>query len=71
MKPRKRPQCRIRCKHCGAEKEVDNEQYEVGQELVPYAGGGDYGYCFKCKKKGVIVIGVPQAEPRKVVGWNL
>jgi hypothetical protein len=50
---------------------VDDEKYDVGQELIPYPGGGGYGQCFKCKKTGVIVIAVPQPTPAKVVGWNL
>jgi hypothetical protein len=69
--PKKRPQRKIRCKHCGAEKEVDMEQCSVGDELIPYAGGGSYGYCWRCKKKGVIVILVPQDKPKKAIGWNL
>jgi hypothetical protein len=47
------------------------EQYNVGDELIPYAGGGAYGYCWRCKKKGVIVISVPTCTPNKAVGWNL
>lgn len=70
-KQRLRPQCTIRCRHCNAVKETDDEQYEVGQELIPYAGGGSYGYCWRCHKKGVLVIRVPQDEPKKAVGWNL
>jgi hypothetical protein len=70
-RPKKRPQCTIRCKHCNAVKETDDEKYDVGQELIPYAGGGSYGYCWRCKKKGVIVIRVPNFEIKKAHGWNL
>jgi hypothetical protein len=46
------------------------EKYDVGYELIPYAGGGDYGYCFSCKKPGMIVIEVPQYKPRQPEGWT-
>jgi hypothetical protein len=70
-KQKQRPQCTIRCKHCGSVKETDNEKYDVGQELIPYPGGGQYGYCWRCKKKGVIVIKVPQEKVKRPIGWNL
>jgi len=65
----KPPQCVARCKHCGSVKELDMQQYSVGDELIPYPGGGDYGYCWKCKKKGMIIIEVPRYPPKGPVGW--
>lgn len=63
------PKAKIRCKHCGATTEILMQKYSVGEELLPYSGGDNYGICFRCKKTGMIVISVPQYPPTPPAGW--
>lgn len=46
------------------------EQYKIGDVLQPFAGGGTYGRCLRCKRTGLRVVEIPKDEPIKPVGWN-
>jgi hypothetical protein len=44
--------------------------HNIGDKLNAYAGGGDYGYCFKCKRTGgLTVTEVPKPKAKTPVGW--
>jgi hypothetical protein len=59
------------CIHCGwSHPNLENEQYQAGQIIMPYPGGGRYGYCLRCKKQGLRILTVPAAEVDQPEGWS-
>jgi len=65
-----RLKAKAKCPSCGATRPVPMEQYEIGQTLQPFPGGGNYGYCLRCKRSGLVVVEVPKEEAKKPVGWR-
>lgn len=62
---------KIKCNSCGAEDWTELRAYQVGDVLKQYAGGGDYGFCRRCKKTNtMVVIGVPQPVQTQNPGWT-
>jgi ribosomal protein L37E len=57
------------CIHCGMMHTIEMRQHEVGQILMPYEGGGDYGRCLRCGKEGLRVETIPHPVVRKPKGW--
>ena len=67
----KRPKATVTCKRCGATRIIADERYEINQVLQPYAGGGNYGHCLKCKRTGTMqVTQIPVEKPKKPMGWR-
>lgn len=46
------------------------EKYKVGEILMPYPGGGNYGRCMRCKRVGLQVMEIPKEVPQQPVGWR-
>jgi hypothetical protein len=61
---------KIKCNHCGFESMTEYAQYQVGDILKAYAGGGDHGFCGRCKRTDtMVVIEMPAESPKAAPGW--
>lgn len=49
---------------------IEDRGYLVGQVLKPFAGGGNYGKCLRCRKSALKITKIPEAEPIKPIGWH-
>lgn len=60
------------CKQCGALRKLPHDKHELGQILKPYAGGGDYGHCLRCRRTATLMIIElpPPPKPILPVGWT-
>lgn len=58
------------CQGCGLAHKIEDQDYQVGQLLKPYAGGGKYGMCLRCKKTMLKITKTPEPSPIKPVGWH-
>ncbi len=62
---------KTKCNFCGAEHMIEYGQYQVGDVLKPYPGGGKYGHCIRCQRTGtMVVIFIPQKSPKAIPGWS-
>ena len=70
--PRNQRMATAQCKECGAKRQIPDANYTLGQMLKPYAGGGDYGYCLRCKRTGTLMIIElpPQGPILPPTGWT-
>lgn len=61
---------KIKCESCGFETMTESRGFTVGDRLIRYDGGGDYGFCGRCKRTNtMIVIEVPQPKQVPARGW--
>lgn len=65
----RRPKAKVICTSCGASRSVPMEKFSVGDILKPFAGGGTFGRCLKCKRTGLRVVEVPQEPLKRPRGW--
>jgi len=65
-----RPEGKAACIHCGMVHKIRIDKHELGQIMLPYAGGGNYGRCLKCKRGGLRVTDVPIEKAKTPVGWR-
>lgn len=61
------------CVHCGHEHDLEVHEcmgITVGTVIQPYAGGGNWGRCVKCKRAGLRAKTALEIEKKGPVGWN-
>ena len=44
--------------------------HNINDVLKPYAGGGNYGHCLRCKRTGLRVREIPKKTPVTPEGWR-
>lgn len=68
--PKDNKPVKIKCSYCGFEDHTEDRNYTVGDHLLMYRGGGEYGICRRCRRENtMVVIAVPQPKQTPAVGW--
>jgi hypothetical protein len=72
MRTVKKPfaKAKVKCLVCHWNTEIPMEQYQVGEVIYPYAGGGNYGKCGRCGRDGLQVIEIPVPKIINPIGWH-
>ena len=60
----------VTCQGCGLPHKIEDQGYQLGQVLKPFAGGGKYGLCLRCQKPQLKVTATPEPRTIKPVGWR-
>ena len=69
--PKDNKPVKIKCSHCGLEDWTELRDYQVGDRLKHYTGGGDYGFCRRCRRTDtMVVIQMPQPKQTPNKGWQ-
>jgi hypothetical protein len=69
--PKNNKPVKIKCNHCGFQDCAEWRAYEVGDILQQFPGGGDYGFCGRCRRTNtMVVIEMPQIAPTPPTGWT-
>lgn len=66
-------ECTASCIHCGKVHTLKLPSpviWSIGETILPYPGGDNFGRCVLCRKSGLKMLTKPKELKKKPEGWS-